>query len=76
MAVVRYSVGRSQKKAAAISVCERIMLKITQLCASYVTAVSHCRHFLKKIATPNILEGVMEGCQVLKKELKNSGKVS
>lgn len=26
------------------------MLKTAQLCASYVTAVPHCRHFLKKIA--------------------------
>lgn len=52
MAVVRYSVGRNWKKAAAISVCEGIMLKITQLCASYATALPHCRYFLKKLPLP------------------------
>lgn len=75
MAAVGYSVGKNWKKAASISVQEGI-IKIAQLCASYVIAVPHCRHFLEKIATPNILEGVMEGCYVLKKELKNRGKVS
>lgn len=76
MAVVGYSVRKNWKKAAAVSIYEGIMLKTAQLCASYVIAVPHCRHFLKKIATPNILEGVMEGCYVLKNELKNSSKVS
>lgn len=63
MAVVGYSVGKSWEKAAAISVYERIMLKTAHLWTIYVIAVPHCTDiFWKEIATPNILEGVMEGC--------------
>lgn len=43
------------------------MLKTAQLSASYVIAVPHWR---KKFATPNVLESVMDGCYVLKKEFK------
>lgn len=65
MAVVGYSVGKNWKKAAAISVCERIMLKTAQLydCSSSLQTFSE-----KKNATPNILEGVMEDYQALRKE--------
>lgn len=48
MGVAGCNVRKSWKKAPAIYLCEGIMLKTAQLCATYVIAVLHCRYFLKK----------------------------